>query len=178
VRDGIDSGQPGANNAAVSGRIAAILKTAVFTVLAPGTVAGYVPWRLRHTSVVQVGVVQRWAACAVIALGCAIYFHTAFWGFAMIGGGTPAPIAPPKMLVVRGLHRFVRNPMYIGVLLIVAGQVWLFWSRSLFLYVALLWSAFHLFVLIYEEPTLQKEFGESYERYRAGVPRWIPRIRL
>jgi hypothetical protein len=73
-----------------------MLKTAVFTVLAPGTVAGYVPWRLRHTSVVQVGGVQRWAASAVIALGCAIYFHTAFWGFAMIGGGTPAPIAPPR----------------------------------------------------------------------------------
>ena len=164
--------------AAVSGRVAAILKTAVFTVLAPGTVAGYVPWRLRQNSVVQVGSGQRWAALAVIALGCAIYLHTAFWGFAMIAGGTPAPIAPPKTLVVQGLHRFVRNPMYIGVLLIVAGQAWMFWSRSLCLYAALLWLAFHLFVLIYEEPTLRKQFGEGYERYRAAVPRWTPRFRL
>jgi protein-S-isoprenylcysteine O-methyltransferase Ste14 len=164
--------------AAVSARVAAILKTAVFTVLAPGIVAGYVPWRLRQSSVVMVGGPQRWAAFLVIALGCAIYLHTAFWGFAMIGGGTPAPIAPTKRLVVQGLHRFVRNPMYIGVLLIVAGQAWLFWSRSLFLYTAVLWLAFHLFVLTYEEPTLRKQFGESYERYRVAVPRWIPKIRL
>jgi protein-S-isoprenylcysteine O-methyltransferase Ste14 len=91
--------------------------------------------------------------------------------------GNPHPHRSPATLVVSGLHRFVRNPMYIGVLL-VAGQAWLFWSRSLFLYAALLWLAFHLFVLIYEEPILQKQFGESYERYRAGVPRWIPKIRL
>jgi protein-S-isoprenylcysteine O-methyltransferase Ste14 len=164
--------------AAVSGRVAAILKTAVFTVLAPGTVAGYVPWRLRETSVVQVGGGQRWAALAVMALGIAIYLYTAFWGFAVIGGGTPAPIDPPKTLVVRGLHRFVRNPMYIGVLLIIAGQAWLFWSKALCIYGVLVGLAFHLFVLIYEEPTLQKQFGESYERYRAAVPRWIPRITL
>jgi protein-S-isoprenylcysteine O-methyltransferase Ste14 len=164
--------------AAVSGRVAAILKTAVFTVLVPGTVAGYVPWRLRQTSGVQVGGAQLWTASAVIVLGCAIYFYTAFWGFAMIGGGTPAPIDPPKTLVVRGLHRFVRNPMYIGVLLIIAGQAWLFWSKPLCIYGALVGLAFHLFVITYEEPTLRKQFGESYERYRATVPRWIPRIRL
>lgn len=175
---GLTAASRGRTIAAVSGRVAAILKTAVFTVLAPGTVAGYLPWRLRQTSVVQVGGSQRWAACAVITLGCAIYFHTAFWGFAMIGGGTPAPIAPPKTLVVRGLHRFVRNPMYIGVLLIIAGQAWLFWSKALCIYVASVGLAFHLFVMTYEEPTLRKQFGQSYERYRAAVPRWIPRIRL
>lgn len=162
--------------AAVNTRVAALLKTAVFTVLVPGTVAGYVPWRLRETSIVQVGSGQRWAACAVIALGTAIYLHTAFWGFAMIGGGTPAPIAPPKTLVVEGLHRFVRNPMYLGVLLIIAGQAWLFWSKALCVYGVLLWLGFHLFVMIYEEPTLRKQFGESYERYRTAVPRWIPKI--
>jgi protein-S-isoprenylcysteine O-methyltransferase Ste14 len=168
----------GRTMAAVNKLVAPLLKTAVFTVLVPGTVAGIVPWLLRETSVVQVGGGPRWAAFTVVALGIAIYLHTAFWGFAVIGGGTPAPIAPPKTLVVEGLHRFVRNPMYIGVLLIVAGQVWLFWSRSLCLYLLLLWLAFHLFVMTYEEPTLRKQFGESYERYRATVPRWIPKFRL
>jgi len=163
---------------AVNMRISALLKTAAFTVLVPGTIAGIVPCRLRETSIVQVGGGQRGAAFAVIAAGIAIYVSTAFWGFAVIGGGTPAPIAPPKTLVVQGLHRFVRNPMYTGVLLIIAGQAWLFWSEALCVYGALLWLAFHLFVLTYEEPTLRREFGESYERYRAAVPRWIPRIRL
>jgi len=164
--------------AAVNKHVAALVKTAVFTVLVPGTVAGYVPWRLRETSVAQVGGAQQAAAFAVIALGIAIYLHTAFWGFAMIGGGTPAPIAPPKTLVVQGLHRFVRNPMYIGVLLAIAGQAWLFWSKALCIYGALVWLVFHVWVLIYEEPTLQRQFGDSYERYRAAVPRWIPGIRL
>ena len=163
---------------AVDKRIAPLLQTAVFTVLVPGTVAGFVPRMLRETSIVQVSDGQRWAAFAVIALGIAIYLYTAFWGFAMIGGGTPAPIAPPKTLVVQGLHRFVRNPMYIGVLLVVAGQAWLFWSKALCVYAALLWLAFHLFVMTYEEPALRRQFGESYERYRAAVPRWIPKIRL
>jgi protein-S-isoprenylcysteine O-methyltransferase Ste14 len=164
--------------AAVNKRVAPILKTVVFTVLVPGTVAGIVPWLLRETSAVEVGGGQCWAAFTVVALGIAIYLHTAFWGLAVIGGGTPAPIAPTKTLVVQGLHRFVRNPMYIGVLLIIAGQAWLFWSRSLCLYAALLWLAFHLFVVTYEEPILRKQFGEGYDRYRASVPRWIPRIRL
>jgi len=161
--------------AAVNKAVAPLLKTAVFTVLAPGTVAGYLPWRLHQSSPMLIGP-QRWAAFAVIALGVAIYLHTAFWGFAVHGTGTPAPIAPPKTLVVQGLHCFVRNPMYIGVLLIIAGQAWLFWSSALCVYGALVWLAFHLFVLIYEEPALRKQFGESYDRYRAAVPRWIPKI--
>ena len=164
--------------AAVNRVVAPLLQTAIFTIFVPGTVAGYVPWRLRETSSLQVAGAQRWAAFAVLALGVAIYLYTAFWGFAVVGGGTPAPIAPTKTLVVRGLHRFVRNPMYIGVLCVVAGQAWLFWSKALLVYAMLLWLGFHLFVLAYEEPTLRRQFGESYERYRAAVPRWIPRIGL
>jgi protein-S-isoprenylcysteine O-methyltransferase Ste14 len=164
--------------AAVNNRVSPVLKTAVFTVVVPGTVAGIVPWLLRETSVLQVQGGQRWAAFAVLALGTGIYLSTAFWGFAVIGGGTPAPIAPTKTLVVQGLHRFVRNPMYIGVLLIIAGQAWLFWSRALCIYGALLWLTFHGFVITYEEPTLRKQFGESYNRYYGAVPRWIPRFRL
>ncbi len=143
----------------------------------PGTVAGYAPWWLRQDAAGPVTGPEKWAAIAVIALGVAIYLYTAFWGFAMIGGGTPAPIAPTKILVVKGLHRFVRNPMYIGVALVIGGQAWLFHSRNIAIYLLCVLVAFHLFVLFYEEPTLHKQFGEEYNRYRASVPRWIPKFR-
>ena len=156
--------------------VGSLLKTSVFTVLVPGTVAGYVPWQLRRDATPVTGV-EAWAAIAVIAIGIAIYLYTAFWGFALIGGGTPAPIAPTKLLVVKGLHRYVRNPMYIGVALVIGGQAWLFHSLRIAIYLACFGLIVHLFVLFYEEPTLGKQFGEEYERYRASVPRWIPKLR-
>src|SRR5882762_6294988 len=157
--------------------VGSLLKTSVFTVLVPGTAAGYVPWRLRRDAAPVTGV-EAWAAIAVIAIGIAIYLYTAFWGFALIGGGTPAPIAPTKVLVVKGLHRFVRNPMYLGVALIIAGQAWLFHSLRIAIYLACFGLIVHLFVLFYEEPTLLRQFGEKYERYRKQVPRWIPKLRV
>lgn len=154
-----------------------LLKTLLFTAVVPGTVAVYVPrWLRGSASAVKGG--EEWAAIVLIAIGIAIYLYTAFWGFAWIGSGTPTPIAPTKTLVVIGLHHFVRNPMYIGVLLVVGGQAWLFHSRTIAAYLICLGLGFHIFVLLYEEPTLRKSFGEEYERYRASVPRWIPRIRL
>ena len=100
-----------------------------------------------------------------------------FARFALQGLGTPAPVAPPKHLVVTGLYRRVRNPMYVGVLAAVSGQALLFGSVRLLEYALLLGLAVHSFVFFYEEPTLRKQFGEEYERYRASVPRWIPRLR-
>jgi protein-S-isoprenylcysteine O-methyltransferase Ste14 len=155
--------------------VGAFVKTFVFTVFVPGTVAGYVPWRLRRGATPVTGA-EEWAAIALIVVGVAIYLYTAFWGFALVGGGTPAPIAPTRILVVKGLHRFVRNPMYIGVGLVIAGQAWLFHSLHIAIYLGCFWLIVHFFVLFYEEPTLQKQFGEEYERYRARVPRWIPKL--
>ncbi len=157
--------------------IPAVAKTLVFTAFVPGTVAGYVPWRLRQNAAAPVTGTEEWAAIAVITIGIAIYLYTAFWGFALMGGGTPAPIAPTKTLVVKGLHRFVRNPMYVGVGLVIGGQAWLFHSLHTAIYLACFLLAVHLFVVFYEEPTLHKQFGEEYDRYRASVPRWIPRIK-
>ncbi len=153
-----------------------LVKTFVFTLLVPGTVAGYMPWRLKGNAEPVTGL-EAWAAFTIIAAGIAIYLYTAFWGFALIGGGTPAPIAPTNILVVRGLHRFVRNPMYIGVALVIAGQAWLFHSLPIAIYLACVLVTAHLFVLFYEELTLSKQFGQEYERYRASVPRWIPTLR-
>jgi protein-S-isoprenylcysteine O-methyltransferase Ste14 len=144
----------------------------------PGTVAGIVPWWLRGGATIATRGIQAWLAIAVISAGVGIYLYTALWGFAWIGSGTPAPIAPTKILVVQGLHRFVRNPMYIGIGLVVGGQAWLFRSLALALYLAFFALAVHLFVLFYEEPTLRKQFGEEYQRYRAEVPRWIPKVGL
>lgn len=155
--------------------LAPIAKTLLFTVFVPGTVAGYLPYRLRGDAVSMAGP-KAWLAMTLIVIGAAVYLHTAFWGFALIGGGTPAPIAPTMTLVVRGLHRFVRNLMYIGVALVIAGQAWLFHSLHIAIYLACVLVIVHLFVIFYEEPTLQKQFGAEYERYRAIVPRWIPKL--
>src|ERR1700720_2896896 len=138
--------------------IPAIAQTLVFTVFVPGTVGAYIPWLLRENAAPVAGP-EEWAALTVIAVGIAIYFCTAFWGFAVIGGGTPAPIAPTKILVVKGLHRFVRNPMYIGVALVIAGQAWLFHSPHIAIYLACVLLIVHGFVLFYEEPTLLRQFG-------------------
>ena len=171
---GIDSGWPKTNNIPVR-NLAPLLSTALFTVVV-GTVAGYIPWRLRQNAAPVTGAAE-WLAIFVIAIGIAIYLYTAFWGFALIGGGTPAPIAPTKILVVRGLHRYVRNPMYIGVGLAIAGQAWLFHSWQIAIYLTCVLAIVNFFVLFYEEPTLRKQFGQEYERYRTSVPRWIPKIR-
>ena len=112
----------------------------------------------------------------VIGAGTAIYLRCA-WDFAYHGRGTPAPIDPPKILIFRGLHRFVRNPMYLGVLCVIFGQAELFRSVRILIYGVCLWLVFHLFVIVYEEPTLRKQFGASYEEYRRMVPRWIPKFR-
>jgi protein-S-isoprenylcysteine O-methyltransferase Ste14 len=155
-----------------------IARTVLFTMLVPGTVAVYIPWRLRGGGHLAAHGVAAWAGIAMIVAGAAIYFDTAFWGFAVVGKGTPAPIAPTKHLVVTGLHRFVRNPMYIGVGLVVAGQAWLFHSVHIAIYLAVVSVIMNFFVLLYEEPTLHRQFGAEYDRYRARVPRWIPRIRF
>jgi protein-S-isoprenylcysteine O-methyltransferase Ste14 len=96
------------------------------------------------------------------------------WDFTFAGRGTPAPIDPPKELVVQGLYRYVRNPMYVGILSILLGEALLFASWSLFGYAAVVFILFFLFVVLYEEPILMRKFGESYLQYCKNVPRWIP----
>ena len=91
------------------------------------------------------------------------------------GLGTPAPIAPTRFLVTTALHRRVRNPMYIGVALVILGEAALFRSLHLVLYAAVMLGTAHLFVIFYEEPTLRRQFGKSYDEYFGSVPRWIPK---
>jgi protein-S-isoprenylcysteine O-methyltransferase Ste14 len=99
-----------------------------------------------------------------------------FARFALQGVGTPAPVFPTKQLVVTGLYRFVRNPMYVAVVSVILGQGLVLGSIRILEYGALVWLAFHLFVLPYEEPILRASFGPEYEQFCAAVPRWVPRL--
>lgn len=152
--------------------MALLLKNLLFTFLVPGTVAVWVPWQIAQGAA-PAGGAARGVAAALFAVGGAIYAWCV-WDFASFGRGTPAPIDAPTRLVVRGLYRFTRNPMYVGVLTVVAGWVVLFKSGALLAYALAVATAFHLFVLLYEEPHLARVFGESYASYRGEVRRWLP----
>ena len=101
----------------------------------------------------------------------------AFARFVSEGEGTPAPVAPTQRLVVGGLYRYVRNPMYVAVVTLILGQAALFADLRLLGYAAAVWLGFHLFVLLYEEPTLRSAFPADYPAFVAAVPRWLPRLR-
>jgi len=156
-----------------------LIRTLLFTVLVPGTVTLWVP-RLLLSSATRApegGLGEfRFVGLAPIALGVAIYLWCA-WDFAFAGQGTPAPYDAPRLLVTRGLYCVVRNPMYVGVGLLLVGEGVFFGSWVLFVYAALLLLLYHLWVLYFEEPTLRRMFGAAYEAYCEAVPRWIPRNR-
>jgi len=151
------------------------LKNALFTVVVPGTVGVIVPYRigLRRMASGMPWSPRQYVALCLLAVGGAIYFRCV-WDFARTGRGTPAPIDAPKVLVVRGLYQYVRNPIYIGVLLIVLGWAVYFASFRVLVYGAVVALGFHLFVTLVEEPSLRRRFGESYERYCGAVRRWVP----
>jgi protein-S-isoprenylcysteine O-methyltransferase Ste14 len=156
-----------------------VIKTLIFTaliVLGVVTIGGpYLVLRIGEFFPMSLGA-SRFIGIVPIAAGAAIYFWCA-WDFARFGKGTPAPIDPPRELVIRGLYRFTRNPMYIGVWSALAGEAVLFESINLLFYSLLVLIAFHLRVVYYEEPTLRKTFGESFEEYCRTVPRWMPLVK-
>jgi len=151
-----------------------LLKNLLFTVVAPGTVAVYLPLLLVRTRSAASGA---WliASVAFFLAGAAVY-SWCLWDFATFGRGTPAPIDAPKKLVVRGLYRYTRNPMYVGVLTTILGWTVLFKAPRLLLYALSVSLCFQLFVVLYEEPHLRKVFGSSYDDYCARVGRWLPRV--
>lgn len=160
-------------------RAASLAASALFLLLAPGTVAGYLPWlitRWRFAGDFGDSELLRAAGAALGLAGAAILLDC-FLRFAWRGLGTPAPIAPTRQLIVTGLYRNVRNPMYVAVCALVAGQALLLGSMPLLAYAAATWAAFHLFVLLYEEPRLRRQFPGDYDRFVKAVPRWLPRLR-
>jgi protein-S-isoprenylcysteine O-methyltransferase Ste14 len=151
----------------------------VFLAVAPGVVAVLIPWWLtswelgepfRHWLPLRVG------GAFLILIGAAVVLE-AFWRFVSEGIGTPAPLAPTEQLVVGGLYRYVRNPMYLAVAATIVGQALLLWQAVLLLYTGAFGIAVASFVHWYEEPTLRRQFGEQYDAYRQAVPAWWPRLR-
>jgi protein-S-isoprenylcysteine O-methyltransferase Ste14 len=156
----------------------AVLGSALFFVVAPSTLAGLVPWWITHwefqppffdfDATRAVGILLIVAGLPGIV--------DSFARFALQGLGTPAPIAPPQNLVVTGLYRYVRNPIYVALVSVILGQAALFGDQRLLVYGVLLWLFFHAWVVGLEEPELVSRFGTEYEDFRANVPRWIPRL--
>jgi protein-S-isoprenylcysteine O-methyltransferase Ste14 len=150
----------------------------LFFAVAPGVVAGLIPywltgWRflspLPHWTPIRV-------AGALVTLAAALFLVSAFVRFVLEGLGTPAPIAPTEHLVVGGVYRYVRNPMYLAVIAAIAGQAFFFGQIGLLAYALLAGLAMFGFVKAYEEPYLAERFGAEYEEYRREVPGWRPRI--
>ena len=161
-----------------TGRTFAVLGTAAFLLLAPGTVAGFIPWWISHWHLRPpfLGFAPfRAIGVLFMAVGIAVVLE-AFARFALQGIGTPAPVLPTRHLVVNGSYRYVRNPMYVAVTALILGQALFLGDVHVLEYAIIPWLAANLFVLFYEEPTLRRSFGAEYENYRAHVPRWIPRL--
>ena len=152
------------------------LRSLLFFILAPGMVAGLIPLALlRSGPQIQTGFLS-YLAFPLWLIGAATLIWC-FWDFLVKGRGTPAPIDPPKELVISGLYNYVRNPMYVGVLLVIIGHFLWFGYWNLLIYAIVVFVGFNAFVTYYEEPTLKRKFGASYEDYLKRVPRWIPRFR-
>src|ERR671912_827836 len=160
-------------------RVWAASGSVVFFALAPGVVAGLVPWWLtgwRARELAGWWLPLRVAGVVLLVAGAGVLVH-AFVRFVVEGLGTPAPVAPTRELVVGGLYRYVRNPMYLAVLAAIIGQALLLGRLGLLLYAAAAWLVAAAFVRWYEEPTLTRRFGADYEAYRRAVPAWWPRLR-
>jgi protein-S-isoprenylcysteine O-methyltransferase Ste14 len=161
-------------------RALALVKSAMFLAAVPGTGLVWLPWfglRLFALDADRTGLAAlRWLGIVPLVAGAIVLVRCVF-AFAWEGRGTPLPLDAPRRLVVSGFYRYVRNPMYIGVLAVFAGEWALFGERhaDIALYMAIGAGFFALFVLLYEEPALRARFGDQYEEYRRNVPRWIPR---
>jgi len=158
-------------------KVKPIVGSVVFFIIAPGVVAGWIPYAVSGWIVAEplAGTTAGRALGVLLILAGLACLIDCFARFALLGEGTPAPVAPTKRLVVSGLYRHVRNPMYLAVLSVILGQGLLLGSVLLVGYAALVWLLSHAFVLVYEEPTLRRQFGESYRRYESEVRRWMPR---
>ncbi len=152
----------------------AIAGSALFFVLAPVVVAGLVPWWITGW---QLGRPLLWLPGILLIIAGLPGLIDSFRRFAVEGLGTPAPVAPTEHLIVSGLYRRVRNPMYVSILLLILGQAALFASEELVIYGLVVWFAFHFFVILYEEPALRRQFDGAYLTYTARVPRWLPLIK-
>ena len=159
-------------------RFWAALGSLLFFVIAPGTLAVYIPWSITdwHMQPAFLGLdALRFVGAAFVLLG-SIAIVESFVRFVWKGFGTPAPVAPPIKLVVTGFYRRVRNPIYVGLIAIAFGDALIFGDERMLIYAAILWLFFHVWVLAIEEPGLVSAFGDEFAIFKANVPRWLPRL--
>jgi protein-S-isoprenylcysteine O-methyltransferase Ste14 len=157
-------------------RAIAAAGSALFFVLAPGVMAGLIPWSLTGWEAKDIWAPLLVLGLVLIAAGIVVLVQ-AFVRFVVEGIGTPAPVAPTEHLVVGGLYRYVRNPMYVAVTAIIVGQALVLGRPALLLYAAAFVALTATFVRLYEEPVLRQRFGAEYDAYRRAVPGWWPRRR-
>jgi protein-S-isoprenylcysteine O-methyltransferase Ste14 len=157
-------------------KITATAGSAVFLLTAPGVVAGLVPWWLTRWRMGAAYPAPVQITGAVLAATGTAALLAAFAQFVLQGRGTPAPPAPTEQLVVRGLYRYVRNPMYLAVLAVITGQALLLSRPVLLGYAAAVAAAVIAFVYGYEQPTLTRRYGAQYQAYQRAVPGWWPRL--
>src|SRR5712691_3522842 len=150
------------------------VRNIVFTLVVPGAGGVYAPWWILTRGGANPRPVV-WPAITLILAGALLYLACQ-WAFATVGRGTPGLWDSPRRFVAVGPYRWVRNPIYIAALLVLVAEAWLFLSLPLLAYAVLAGIGCHLFVVVYEEPTLQKRFGEEYDLYRRDVWRWIPHV--
>lgn len=154
------------------------LKTILYSGFGIGTLVVLFPWAIRYFAiellVFDAGVV-RWAGAAVVAAGAWVYF-SCVWDFNNSGQGTPAFWDPPRQFILNPWFQSVRNPMYVGVLLMNLGQAVWFGSVAIVIYALVVTLGFHVFVVAFEEPHLARVYGQAYLEYSRRVPRWMPRV--
>jgi protein-S-isoprenylcysteine O-methyltransferase Ste14 len=153
------------------------VRSLLWTILLPGFFAGYVPWRFFGLGQIRLEWLNLTSLLGLIGIGLGVVLLAAcIVEFARSGRGTLSPMDPPRHLVIRGLYKYVRNPMYLSVTTIVLGEVLLTHSLALAVYWAIWFVGVNLFVMGYEEPTLHRRFGSSYDEYTEHVGRWVPRL--
>ena len=153
------------------------LRSLLWTILLPGVFAGYVPWRWFGLGRTQFDLTSPTQLLGLSCIGFGgVLLAACIFEFARSGRGTLSPVDPPRHLVVRGLYRYVRNPMYVSVTAIILGEALLTRSVALALYWAVWFVGANLFVIGFEEPSLLRRFGSSYDEYARQVGRWIPKF--
>ena len=150
-------------------------RSLLWTILLPGAIAGYIPWRFLGLDEVRIDSSLPQVIGGLCIAAGVLLLAACIWEFARSGRGTLAPVDPPRELVVRGLYRYVRNPMYLSVTLILVGEAIFARSGGILIYWVVWFVCVNVFVIGYEEPTLRRQFGASYDDYTRRVGRWIPR---
>ena len=176
VPDSSDAGKPSLITRSAQGGASLAVRSLLWALLLPGVVAGYLPWRYFGVRSVRLQPGDPLHIVGVLSIGVGVVLLAwCIFAFAQRGRGTLSPADPPSVLVVQGLYRYVRNPMYLAVSTIILGEATLTRSAALLVYWLVFFVTANVFVMGFEEPKLRRQFGATYDEYTRRVGRWLPR---